>query len=180
MLDERKGVKPRFTVYEIVLIALLSAIILAVQVVLAPLPNIELVSLLVILYTLTFRYKALFIIYIFVLLEGLIYGFGTWWFCYLYIWTILWGITMVCRNITSPFLWAVISGAYGLFFGLLCAITYLFIGGPSMALSYWISGIPFDIPHCIGNFVLALVLFRPLHTLLDKLAKSSFLFTKQK
>jgi hypothetical protein len=33
----------------------------------------------------------------------------------------------------------------------------------------WVSGIPFDLLHCGGNFVMALVLFRPLRRLMEKL-----------
>ena len=33
----------------------------------------------------------------------------------------------------------------------------------------WISGIPFDIAHCAGNFVIALLLFKPMRKLLCKL-----------
>ena len=46
---------------------------------------------------------------------------------------------------------------------------YLFSGGLGFAVSWWISGIPFDISHCVGNFVIALVLFVPLRELLEKL-----------
>ena len=35
------------------------------------------------------RKKTLYIIYIFALLEGLIYGFGIWWIMYLYAWPML-------------------------------------------------------------------------------------------
>ena len=38
-----------------------------------------------------------------------------------------------------------------------------------MAFSYWISGIPFDLMHCAGNFAIALVLFKPLRKLTEKL-----------
>jgi energy-coupling factor transport system substrate-specific component len=38
-----------------------------------------------------------------------------------------------------------------------------------MALSYWISGLSFDLVHCAGNFVLTLVLFKPLYTVMEKL-----------
>jgi energy-coupling factor transport system substrate-specific component len=73
--------------------------------------------------------------------------------------------------------WALISGSYGLSFGALCSIPYLFIGsvegsilgGLQMAFSYWLSGIPFDIAHGIANFIIAFVLFKPLYMLLSYL-----------
>ena len=67
--------------------------------------------------------------------------------------------------------WALLSGTFGLLFGALCAPVDLVVGGPALALSRWVSGIPFDIAHCIGNFVIALVLFPPVRSLTEKLSK---------
>jgi len=158
----------RLTVKELVLIALLSALLLVAQVGLAFLPNIEVVSLLVILYTLFFKKKTLYIIYIFALLEGLIYGFGIWWLMYLYVWTILWGITVLLKNEKSPVIWAFISGFFGLFFGTLCSVPYFITGGVSMGISWIIAGLQMDIIHGISNFVVTLLLFQPLYTAFQK------------
>lgn len=156
---------------DIVIIGAMSALLIAVQVGLSFLPNIELVSLIVILCTIIYGWKTLYIIYIFVLAEGFIYGFGIWWINYLYVWTILMLISMLFRDKRSPFFWAILSGAFGLGFGLLCSIPYLFIGGPALAASYIISSIPFDAIHCVGNYVLTLALFVPLYRLLDWVSK---------
>lgn len=153
---------------EIVIFGLLGGLLIAVQVGIAFLPNIELVSLLVIVYTLAFGLKALYPVYVFVLAQGLIYGFGLWFVNYLYIWAMLVFIILPLRKSESPLLFAVISGAYGLCFGALCAIPYLFIGGPGSAIAYWVNGIPFDIVHCAGNFAAALLLLQPLLKLAKK------------
>ena len=73
------------------------------------------------------------------------------------------------RNQTTPLAWALISGVFGLLFGVLCAPVYLFTGGVSVAVAWWIQGIPFDVMHCAGNFAMALVLFVPLRRLLARL-----------
>ena len=62
-----------------------------------------------------------------------------------------------------------ISGAFGLVFGALCAIPYLISGGPGAAFAYWSAGIPYDILHCGGNFVLTLILYNPVLRLLKHL-----------
>ena len=154
---------------EIVILGLMTAILLVAQVGMSFLPNIELVSLLIIVYTLVFRKKVLFIIYTFVLLEGLIYGFGTWWISYLYVWTVLAGVTWLLRDMESPLGWAIVNAAFGLLFGALTAIVNLFISGIGGMVSYWIAGIPFDLLHCAGNFATALVLYKPLMLLLRRL-----------
>ena len=69
----------------------------------------------------------------------------------------------------QPLAWAMLSGAFGLLFGVLCAPVDLFIGGFGYAAAKWASGIMFDIFHCAGNFVIALLAFVPMRTLLTKL-----------
>ena len=59
------------------------------------LPNIHLLGMLTMVYTLTFRSKALIPIYIYVFVNGLYAGFAVWWVPYLYVWTILWAVTML-------------------------------------------------------------------------------------
>lgn len=147
----------------VALLALCTALMVAAQVSMQFLPNIELVSLLVILFTLAFRRKVLYIIYTFAVLEGVIFGFDPWWWTtYLYIWTILAFLTWLFRDMESPLFWAVLSGIFGLFFGALGVIPYLITGGPVMALGKLISGLLFDLVHCAGNFALCLILWKPL------------------
>lgn len=167
-MDGRKSQSRR-----VVLCAMLAAIMTALQAAMAALPNIEPVSLLVLVYALVFGRDVFYIIYTFVLLEGLLYGFHLWWVTYLYIWT-LWALAVLLISRgreRGPLLWAVASGAFGLSFGALCALPYL-AGGLWAAFAYWTSGIPFDLLHCAGNFCLTLALERPLYTLLTKLRNS--------
>ena len=124
---------------EIVIYGILSAVLLAAQVSLGFLPNIEIVTLLILVYTLVFRKKVFFIIYIFVFLEGLIYGFGLWWINYLYVWSIQALITLLFRKNDSVWFWSILSGIYGITFGALCTIPYFAIGGISGAFAYWTS-----------------------------------------
>ena len=133
-------------------IALLSAILYVSKVVLEFLPNIEL------------------IVTVFNLFELIQWGFGTWWFSYLYVWPLLCVITMLLKKLIKEefLIWAIVSGSFGLIFGSLFALFYLFVD-PKYALAYWISGLPWDVVHCIGNFVLMLILGKPLYKLLKML-----------
>ena len=134
----------------------------------AALPNIEPVSLLIVLYTLAFRKKALFPIYVFVFLEGILYGLHLWWVIYLYIWLILWGAVMLLgRRRHSPVQWALVTGIFGLLFGFLGSFVYIPVSGVRAAAAWWIAGIPMDLIHGAGNFVLTIVLFRPLSKVLS-------------
>lgn len=152
-----------------VLFGVLGALTFALQVVMGPLPNIEPVSLLIMLFAVTFGWKGLYPVYIFVVMEILFYGFSVWNVYYLYVWTILTVAAILMRKQQSPLVWALLSGVFGLVFGALCGIVDIFIGGFGYAAAKWVSGIPFDLLHCGGNFVIALVMFDPLRKLLDNL-----------
>lgn len=160
-------IKP--TLREVALFGILGALTFGAKVAMSFLPNIEPVSLLVILYAVVFGRKALYPIYLYVMLEILFYGIQLWNINYLYVWSILALGAWMLRKSESPLTWALLSGVFGLLFGALCAPVYLFSGGIGFAVSWWVSGIPFDLMHCAGNFVMALVLFAPLRRLLTKL-----------
>lgn len=155
---------------ETVLFGMLGALMFALQVVMAPLPNIEPVSLLTMLFAVTFGWKSLYCVYTFVLMEMLFHGIGLWNINYLYIWTVLTVAAVFLRKMEPALGWALLSGVFGLAFGALCGIVDIFIGGFGYAAAKWVSGIPFDLLHCGGNFAMALILWKPLRTLLDKLS----------
>ncbi|MEA4895823.1 MAG: hypothetical protein VB064_11250 [Oscillospiraceae bacterium] len=164
-----KATKPPLSLRELIELSAMAAFTVGTQVAMAALPNINLVSVLIILTMLVYGAKGFYSVAVFVLLEGLIYGFGLWFISYLYVWAILALIALIFKKNENSLIWAAIAGLFGLSFGLLCALPYLFIGGPAMAFSYWVSGIPFDLTHCVSNFVLTLLLLNPLKKLLFKL-----------
>ena len=131
--------------------------------------NIEPVSLMVMLFATTFGLKAVYPIYVYVLMEYVFFGFGPWSFNYLYIWLVLAIAAWLLRGMTNPFGWALLSGIFGILFGALCAPVDMFIGGWNYAVAQWVTGIPFDIAHCVGNFAIALLLFVPLRKVLEQL-----------
>lgn len=159
----------KLKIREVVLFGVLGALMFALQVVMSGLPNIEPVSLLVMLYAVTFGWRALYPVYVFVAMEILFYGFSLWNVYYLYVWTILAVAAVLLRKMEHPIGWALLSAVFGLLFGALCGIADVFIGGFSYAAAKWVSGIPFDVTHCIGNFVIAALLFAPLRKLLARL-----------
>ena len=161
---------------DIAVTGLMVATIEVAKMALSFLPNIELTSFLLILYTLTFGMKTVFTVPVFILIEGTVYGFNLWWIMYLYAWPLLVVLTHIFKKNTSVWFWSVFSGLFGLFFGALCAIPYFFIGwaggtvmsGVVHAATWWVAGIPWDIVHCIGNFTLMLVLYHPIRRVLQR------------
>lgn len=149
--------------------ALLGALLFALKMAMAELPNIEPVSLLVMLLAAVFGWESLAAVYLYVFLEIAVWGPGAWSGAYLYVWLALFAAARALRRMESPLGWAALSGCFGLLFGALCAPVYLWIGGWAAAVSWWAAGIPMDLLHGAGNFALALVLFRPLRRLLERM-----------
>lgn len=161
--------KKDFTTRDIALMGVMIATIEAAKLALSFAPNVELVTLLVILYTLVFGHGIFYVVGAFVLLEGCLYGFGLWWIMYAYIWPLLAALTLRFRRQESIWFWSIFSGAYGLLFGALCAIPYLIVDGWHAAFTWWVAGIPYDLVHCGSNVLLCLVLYRPLYHVLKHL-----------
>ena len=159
----------KITVRELALFSVLGALTFAAKYVMAMLPNIEPVSLMVMLFAVVFGKKCLYPVYLYVAMEILFFGLGLWNINYLYVWAVLAAAAYVLRDMDSALGWAMVSGVFGLLFGALCGIVDIFIGGIPYAITKWISGIPFDIMHCAGNFAIALLLFKPMRQLTQRL-----------
>ena len=141
---------------------------------LSPLPNINLNAIFIILTTVYFGWKALYTVGVYVMLEGLIYGFSIWWISYLYVWPLLVVIVMMARKNQSSLIWAVIAGVYGLLFGPLMYLGYFAVlGGWNGFPAMWIAGIPYDLIHAVSNFLTVLFLYRPLSKVMDRYVISS-------
>ena len=140
-------------------------------------PNIHLLGMFTIMLTVVFRVRALIPIYIYVFLNGLFAGFDVWWFPYLYIWTILWGLTMlVPKNIparAAAIIYPLLCGLHGFAFGLLYAPAQALFFGLDLeqTVAWIIAGIPFDITHGISNLAVGLLVL-PLSELLKKLLRT--------
>ena len=161
--------KLKISIREIALFGILGALTFGLKFAMSWLPNIEPVSLLVMLFAVTFGIKCLFPIYVYVAMELLLFGIGDWSLMYLYLWALLALLAWCMRNVKDPLAWALLSAVFGLFFEVLGAPVYMLFGGFSYAVAKCVSGILFSIYHCAGNFVLSLLLFVPMRNLLDKL-----------
>ena len=146
------------------------------KIIMEALPNIHLLGMFTVVYTIVFRRKALIPIYIYVFVNGLFAGFSAWWVPYLYVWTLLWGATMLIPRRLPKKALAVIYSAicclHGLCFGILYApVQALMYGFDFNQTLAWIAaGFTFDIIHGIGNLVAGLLIM-PVSELLFKLVR---------
>lgn len=163
------------TVRDIALMGMMVAVIEVCKVALAGIPNVELTTFWVILFSLYFGNRIFLVIPVFILIEGAMYGFGLWWIMYLYTWPSLAIFCRLFRKSNSALTWSTLSSSYGFLYGFLCSIPYFFIGASSggigaglqMAFAWWVAGIPFDLIHGIANFILMLVLYYPMRRVMQ-------------
>ena len=148
---------------EIATMGMMVAILEVVKFALMFLPNVELVSLMIIIFTLLIGSKAFIVVTAFSIVEVIIWGFGLWSIGYFYVWPILVLVTIILKKYMNNLVCAIVSGFFGLLFGGLFAVTYIFTSGIEAAVADWISGRPFDLIHCVSEFFRALVAFKPLH-----------------
>ncbi|MBE6642145.1 MAG: hypothetical protein E7615_00645 [Ruminococcaceae bacterium] len=157
----------KLNIREITLFAMLGSLMYASKLAMEVLPNIHLVGVFIVSITVVYRAKALYPIYIFVLMQGVFAGFNMWWIPYLYIWTVLWAIVMLLPKKMHPtvamIVYMLVCGIHGFLFGLLYmpAQAVMFSLTFEKAVAWWVAGIPFDITHGIGNLVFG-VLILPL------------------
>ena len=148
----------KLTVREISVFGMLGAVMLASKWVLDAFPNMHLLGMFTIAFTLVYRRKALYPIYTYVLLLGMFSGFANWWIPHLYLWTVLWGATMLLpRNISpkaAPIVYMLLNAAHGFLYGVLYAPTQALLFGLDLQgmIAWIIAGLPFDLIHGFSNF----------------------------
>ena len=163
----------------IALVGVMAATVECAKLALAALPNIEVVTLLIAVFSYTFGSLGFAATLVFVMIEPLIWGFGGWFITYLIYWPalslcfILLGrakiknifiLTLTALIMTAIF--GVLSSAVdvGLFSG-----TYEKFG--QRFLIYYARGIGFYLSQLLSNLVAFPLLFKTLSSLLLRLAK---------
>lgn len=153
---------------------MLGTLMFCSKILMEALPNIHLLGMLTMTYTIVLRKKALIPIYIYVLLNGLFGGFSMWWIPYLYIWTILWGVTMLLpKNMPKKIaciVYPALCGLHGFLFGILYSPAQAVMFGLNFEqmLAWIVAGFPFDALHGVGNLIAGLLVF-PVSEFLKKL-----------
>lgn len=156
---------------KIVLIAFFTALLIVSKEILSVVPNVEIVTLLIMVYTYVLDYKsALYISIIFTVVQALIYPPHMWIITYLIVWPLLVIITRFLKKHNASVLTlAIVAALFGLSFGGIDSIVNIIIYGPKTFYAMWLRGLPWDIIHAISNYLTVLLLFNPIKISLDKM-----------
>lgn len=148
----------KLTAKELAIFGMLGAIMYVSKVITEIVPNVHLLGAFTIAFTIVYRKKALYPIYIYILINGLMAGFSVWWIPYLYIWTLLWAAAMLLpRNMPSgirPIVYMCLCAAHGFLFGTLYAPAQALLFGMDFeaVIAWIIAGLPWDFIHGVSNF----------------------------
>ncbi len=162
------------TTRELVVFAMLGSVMYASKLIMEFAPNIHLIGVFTIAFTVVYRKKALYPLYIYVLMTGILNGFAAWWIPYLYLWTVLWGAVMLLpANMPGklkklqPLVYMLICAAHGFLYGTLYAPAQALLYGLSFQkmIAWIIAGLPFDCIHGISNFFCGILIVPIISTL---------------
>ena len=155
-------------------IAAMTAILEAAKFALNAVPNVELITLLLIVFTKQFGWKdSLIVSLLFAAIESMWWGISIWTVTYFYVWPILVFLTAMIKEEESVWPYCLLSGGFGLLFGMLCSLVTLVTSGWNAAVAWWIAGIPFDLIHGASNFVITLLLYKPLRKALNHICEGN-------
>lgn len=161
----------KINIKETVIFAMLGALMYMSKMLMEFLPNIHLIGVFIVAITVVYRKKALYPIYIFVLITGLLGGFSAWWIPYLYIWTVLWGFTMLLPKKlplkAAPVIYMSVCSLHGFLYGILYAPAQALMFGLDFkgTLAWIAAGFPFDITHGISNFLCGILIVPLIHAI---------------
>ncbi|NMB39558.1 MAG: ECF transporter S component [Firmicutes bacterium] len=166
----------RSYVREIAIVALLSAASTAGRLALAAMPGVQPTTVIVIITTMSLGLKqGIFVVIISTLLSNVYLGHGPWTLFQILAWTVVavishfYGRSQFRENL---FISSLFAGLTGIIYGMVVSIYGLQFH--SNIIAYYLMGLPHDISHAIGNFVIYLVLGGRLHQLLNEFAQKYF------
>lgn len=148
----------KLTVREMTVFAMLGAIMYASKILMELVPNVHLLGVFTIAFTVVYRRKALYPIYVYVFLNGIFCGFATWWVPYLYLWTVLWGAVMLLPKQMPkglrPLVYMSVCAAHGFLYGTLYAPAQAVLFGLDFqkTIAWILAGLPWDFVHGVSNF----------------------------
>ena len=148
----------KLSIKELTVFSMLGAVMYASKMIMEMIPNVHLLGVFIVAFTVVYRKKALYPIYIFVLLTGLLNGFSTWWFPYIYIWTVLWGVVMLLPKKMpkkiQPLVYMLVCAGHGFLYGILYAPVQAIVYGLNFekTIAWIIAGLPWDFTHGVSNF----------------------------
>ena len=177
---ENKKIKNMISARSVALVGLMTASMTCGKLALSFLPNIEVVTLLCALYGYVFGVYGVVASFLFVLIEPLMYGIGSWIVTYIIYWPTVAAIFMLFKkkNINNRIIFTLTAAALTFAFGIISSVVdSAFLLGineyyPKNLLIYYIRGIVFYTVHLVSNVVIFLTAYPFLSQKLELVRRS--------
>ncbi len=169
--------KPLLTLREICIFPMLATMMFCSKILMEFLPNIHLLGMFTMIFAVAFGVKGLIPLYLYIFINGLYSGFALWWYPYLYIWTVLWAMTMLIpKSLPTKakcIIYPIVCCLHGLLFGTLYAPGQALLFGFNFkqTVTWIITGLPWDLVHGVSNLFTGMLVY-PLSTVIIKLTKN--------
>ena len=166
----------KLTVKDIAVFGMLGAMMFASKIAMEIIPNVHLLGVFTIAITVVYRQKALYPLAIFVFILGLYAGFALWWIPHIYLWVVLWGITMLLPKRMppkiAPIVYMIVCSLHGLLYGILYAPSQALLFGLDFQgmITWIIAGLPWDLVPGVSNLIGGLLIC-PIVALLTRVEK---------
>lgn len=162
-----------YSTRKIALLGMLTALIYVSRVSLAFLPNVQPMTTILIVITLAMSVKdGLIVAILSLIVTNISMGFGVWTLAQIVSFTIVIFVMSAFRKIYTKvpvIIMAMVCGLMGVLYGLIISLVQAPFFGWISFFPYYISGIPYDMFHAIGNFCFYIILAPTI----DKLIKNS-------
>ena len=164
------------TVKEIAVFSVLGSMMYVTQVVMSFLPNIHLTGVFIVAITVVYRAKALYPLTVYIAISGFAAGFATWWIPYLYIWHVLWAVSMLLPKKmpakAEPIVYMCVCALHGFLYGTIYAPAQALLFGLNFKgmLAWIVAGLPFDFIHGVSNFFCGMLIY-PITSVLRHIGK---------
>lgn len=190
--DEAKAAVPvrkraRLAAEYVVKVAVMAAMLTALKFALSFIPNVEVVTLLVMVYAAVFGAAyTLPAVFVFCSVEMAIYGVGSWVLLYYVYWPLLAAVSCALFRIKTgvgarAVVAAVAAAVMSVLFGVLsacCDTLVVAVGFPGLDLAaywtaYYLRGTVFDLVHTVSNFCVVGLLFTPLCSVGNRIKRNT-------
>lgn len=183
-----KGGRVRLTAAYVVKVAVMAAMLTALKFALSAIPNVEVVTLFVLVYTTAFGAAyTLPAVLVFCGVEVALYGVASWVVLYFVYWPLLAVLSCLFlrrRNLVVAVALAVVMSV---FFGVLSACADTLIASAGLAgtdlgrywVAYYVRGLYFDVVHTVSNFAVVGVLYLPMCYAAERIARNTSLAVRR-
>lgn len=172
-----KNRKNQFSVYRLTVLALMIALVQTSRLVFSFLPNVQPVTTILILMTITFGVVDATIVGSgSIIVSNLSLGMGPWTISQIIAFTVIilvsYAFSLCLEKLKGAVIyWVIFSGVMGILYGFIISIIQAMMYQmvfPAF-IGYWIAGIWFDVYHAIGNSVFMVLLYTPLIPMFNKI-----------